>query len=108
MALPLYVQGCSRARFIKRKLIRTEQEAIRTHQEPTRNRLQPRKNQPGSAYSFQRMIFLIFVYASRSIVFAYLTEIQIGVQIGILNSSITSNTRILIDSGQFVCDFGCS
>ena len=35
MALPLYVQGCSRARFIKRKSIRTEQEAIRTHQELT-------------------------------------------------------------------------
>ena len=57
MTLLLCVQGCSRARFIKRELTRTEQEPIKTHQESTRNELQPRKNHPGSAYSFQRVIF---------------------------------------------------
>ena len=80
MTLPLYAQGCSRARFIKRKSTRTEQEAIRTHQEPARNQL-PRKNQRGSAYSLHCVIFYGFVYANLSIVFAYL--FQIGVQIGI-------------------------
>ena len=83
MTLPLFVQGCSRARFIKSESPRTEQELIRTHQEPTRNQRQPRKNQSGSVYSFQRVTFFEFAYASRSTVFANLTEIQIGVQIGI-------------------------
>ena len=57
MTLPYRVQGCSRARFIKRESTRTEQEPIKTHQESTRNELQPRKNHPGSAYSFHRVIF---------------------------------------------------
>ena len=45
MTLPIYVPGCSQARFVKRDWIRTTQEAMRTHQESTRNRLQPHKTQ---------------------------------------------------------------
>ena len=47
MTLPLYVQGSSRARFIKRESTRTEQEPITTHQEPTRNQSQPTRNPSG-------------------------------------------------------------
>ena len=82
MTLPLYAQGCSRARFIKRKSTRTEQEPIRTHQEPARNQLQPRKNQRGSTYSLQHVIFYGFVYANLSIVFAYLKEFKLEFKSG--------------------------
>ena len=76
MTLPLYVQGCSRERSIKRESIRTEQKPIRTHQEATRNQLEPRKNQPGSACSFQGVIFHGFACTSRSIIFTYLTRMK--------------------------------